>query len=49
MDIEREIQVIALAIEQGKTDYVKGTKQILSLFSVSDSKKKECKCRKANN
>ena len=36
MDIEREIQVIALAIQQGKTDYVKGTKEILSLFSEQD-------------
>ena len=34
MDLEREIQIIALDIQQGKTDFVKGTKRILSLLSV---------------
>lgn len=34
MDLEREIQIITLDIQQGKTDFVKGTKRILSLLDV---------------
>jgi hypothetical protein len=44
MDLEREIQIIALDIQQGKTDFVNGTKQILSLFSaVGQSEQLVCK------
>lgn len=53
MDLEREIQIITLDIQQGKTDFVKGTKQILSLFSVvgqsEELAKREKLCRMNQN
>ena len=42
MDLEREIQIIALDIQQGKTDFVKGTKRILSLLSVVGQSEQLC-------
>ena len=47
MDLEREIQIITLDIQQGKTDFVKGTKRILSLLDVvgrSEQFKCDCGC-----
>jgi len=38
MDLEREIQIIALEIQQGKIDFVKGTKKILLLIEVYKQK-----------
>ena len=48
MDLEREIQIIALEIQQGKTDFVKGTKRILSLV-LSDVGQSEQSCKHPNS
>lgn len=34
MDLEREIQAITLEVQEGKIDFVKGAKRILSLLDI---------------